>query len=121
LQWLSKKIRLGLYRSFGGAHPYLVQQDDPADGDTRSDARITASGSWPFVERRRPGRAGYTSRHLIAVLRGQAAKEDDSAEPVERDAAVNSGSTWPLIFLVALAVVLWVVVGQLVRLVIRLM
>jgi hypothetical protein len=97
-----------------------VQQDDSADGDTHSDARITASGSWPFVERRRPGRAGYTNWHLIALLRGQAAKKDDSAEPGERHAAVNSGSTWPLIFLVVLAVVLWAVVGLLARLVIRL-
>jgi hypothetical protein len=51
----------------------LVQQDDSADRDT---------------ERRRPGRANYTNRHLIALLRGQAAKKDDSAAPDVRDAVV---------------------------------
>jgi hypothetical protein len=73
-----------------------------------------------FIERRRPGRAGYTNWHLIALLRGEAAKKGDPTVPDERDAAVNSGSTWPLRFLVGLAVVLWAVVGLLVRLVIRL-
>ena len=98
-----------------------MQQDDSSDDDTRSDASVKAPGSWPTVERRRPGRADYTNRHLIALLRGQAVREDDSARSAEPDAAVNSETAWPLIFLVVLAVVLWAVVGLLVRLVIRLM
>jgi uncharacterized protein YuzE len=71
----------------------LVQQDDSADRDTRCEGRITTAGSWPFVERRRPGRANYMNRDLIALLRGQTAKKDDGSG--ERDAAVNSGSAWP--------------------------
>jgi hypothetical protein len=49
-----------------GEGSYLVQQDDFADRD---------------IERRRPGRANYTNRHLIALLRGQAAKKDDLRHP----------------------------------------
>ena len=63
-----------------------------ADRDTPCEGRLTTTGSLPFVERRRPGRANYTNPDLIAVLRGQAAKNDDSAGPGERDAAVNSES-----------------------------
>lgn len=92
---------------------HFVQQDDSADGDTRSNAKITTSGSWPFVERRRQGRVDYTNRRLIAVLRGQTARKYNPARPGEREAAANS-STWPLIFLVVLAVALWAVVGLLV-------
>lgn len=98
-----------------------MQQDDPADDDTCSDARITKSGAWPFVERRRPGRAKYTNRHLIALLRGEAAKKNDYARPDENDAAMNSAATWPLIYLIVLAGVLWAIVGLLVRSAIRLM
>ena len=80
-----------------GEGGYLVRQDDSTDRDTPCEGRITPTGSWPFVERRRPGRENYTNQDLIAVLRGQAAKKDNSAGPGERDAAVNSRSAWPLI------------------------
>ena len=66
-----------------GEGGYLVQQDDSGDRDTCCEGRITTTGSWPFVERRRPGRANYTNGDLIALLRGQAAKKDDSAAPAE--------------------------------------
>jgi len=78
-----------------GEGGYLVRQDDSTDRDTPCEGRITPTGSWPFVERRRPGRENYTNQDLIAVLRGQAAKKDNSAGPGERDAAVNSRSAWP--------------------------
>ena len=100
-----------------GEHPSLVQEDDSIHDDTRGDARITTRDSWPFAERRL-GRAGYSNRHLIALLRGQAVKEGDSAGSRERDAAVNPGSTVPLIFLAVVAIVLWAVVGLFLRLVI---
>jgi hypothetical protein len=79
-----------------GKGGYLVQQHGSADRDTRCQGRITMTGSWPFVERRRPGRVNYMNPDLIALLRGQTAKKDDSAGPGERNAAVSSGSAWPL-------------------------
>jgi hypothetical protein len=71
-----------------GEGGYLVQQDDSADRDTGCEGRITTTGAWPVVERRRPGRANYTNPHLIALLRGQAAKKDGSAAPDEPDAVM---------------------------------
>jgi hypothetical protein len=98
-----------------------MQHDDSAHGDTRRAARITTSGAWPFGERRRLGRSVYANQHLIALLRGQAVKKNGSARPGEPGAVVDPGSTWPPIFLIVLAVVLWAVLGLLVRLVTRLM
>jgi hypothetical protein len=69
----------------------LVQQDSPDRGPC-CEGTITTTGSWPFVERRRPGRANYTNGDLIAMLRGQAAKGDDPGAPDERDSVVPGGA-----------------------------
>ena len=80
-----------------------------------------APDSCPLVERRRPGRLAYTNPHLIALLRGRVVHEDDPAGPDRQAAAADSsGSAYSLTPLVLLAVVLWAVVGFLIRLVIRL-
>jgi hypothetical protein len=79
-----------------GEGGYLVQQHGSADRDTRCEGTITTTDSRPFIERRRPGRVNYINPALIALLRGQTAKKDGSAGSGERDAAVNSGSAWPL-------------------------
>ena len=87
-----------------------MQQDD----NTRSDPGSAPPDSRRLVERRRPGRLAYTNPHLIALLRGRVFQKDDSAGPDK------SGSAYSLAPLVLLAVVLWAVVGFLIRLVIRL-
>lgn len=80
-------------------HPIMqgvIAEHENARNTRSGEGDLTTTGSWPFVERRRPGRANYMNPDLIALLRGQTAKKDDSAASGERDAAANSGSAWPL-------------------------
>jgi hypothetical protein len=51
------------------------------DGPDSPDEPVADTNAAPFVERRRPGRVEYTNPHLIALLRGNPAREDAATEP----------------------------------------
>jgi len=85
------------------------------DGPDERAANINAK---PFVERRRPGRVEYTNPHLIALLRGEPARElatreapqDVGTEP-DRGIAEDAGSPHWAIVLLARAIAAWAAVG----------